>query len=105
MDGFGARLAYAREKEGLLQKELANMIGVEERNISDYETGKYVPKDEIKVKLSKALHISLDFLLGANENPEDYAKYQVLLLPDNTPPQMLKEIEAYVELMKLKYKI
>lgn len=102
---FGSRLAYIREREGLLQKELAHLIGMDERTISDYERGEYYPKFNTLPEIARALNVSLDFLLGVNEDIKSYEEYQVIYLPSNTPKKMRKEIEAYVDLLKPKYKI
>ena len=53
---IGKRIKALRKKEKLTRKELANMVGVEETAISNYENGIRVPKDVTKIKLASALN-------------------------------------------------
>jgi transcriptional regulator with XRE-family HTH domain len=43
MSTFGKRLRQAREKKGLTQVQLANMLGVKGNSISDWENDKNRP--------------------------------------------------------------
>ena len=54
----------AREKAGLSQKELAELIGVAPNTMHGYESGKHDPKSDLLKKISAACHVSIDFLLG-----------------------------------------
>ena len=42
-DDFGKRLRHERIEKGLTQRQLAALVGVEERQIRRYETGKQSP--------------------------------------------------------------
>lgn len=48
-------LKLIRKARGLKQKELANIVGVSESAISQYENGKKQPSFEIALKLAEAL--------------------------------------------------
>lgn len=65
---FGDRLRQLRKERNLTQKELANLIGVKNSVISFYEVGDRTPSLEVLIKLSKALHISTDKLLGIDKS-------------------------------------
>lgn len=67
MVGFGNRLRRLRKERKLTQKELAGRIGVKNSVISFYEVGDRTPSLEVLVKLSKALHVSTDVLLGLDK--------------------------------------
>lgn len=56
----------ARESAGYSQKELAEIIGVAPNTFHGYESGKHDPKSDLLVKIAKACHVSVDFLLGAH---------------------------------------
>lgn len=75
---FGVRLRQARERMGLTQESLATRAGIDEftasARISQYETGKHVPRYEIACRLADALKISVAFLYA----PDD-ATAQLLL--------------------------
>ena len=61
---FGERLRALRKQKNLTQKQLAAMIGVKNSIISFYEVGDRFPSPEILIKLSRALGVSTDYLLG-----------------------------------------
>ena len=65
---FGDRLRKLRKERKLTQKELASLIGVKNSVISFYEVGDRTPSLEVLVKLSKALHVSTDVLLGLDKS-------------------------------------
>lgn len=65
---FGDRLRQLRKDRKLTQKELANLIGVKNSVISFYEVGERTPSLEVLIKLSKALHVSTDVLLGIEKS-------------------------------------
>ena len=67
MVDFGDRLRRLRKERKLTQKELAGRIGVKNSVISFYEVGDRTPSLEVLVKLSKALHVSTDVLLGLDK--------------------------------------
>lgn len=54
----GIVLAGARGKEGLTQRELAELTGIPQRHISEMENGKRTIGKEVAKKLGKALNIS-----------------------------------------------
>ena len=88
MVDFGDRLRKLRKARKLTQKELASLIGVKNSVISFYEVGDRTPSLEALIKLSKALRISTDVLLGIeqketidvsglSENDKQYIQYLI----------------------------
>lgn len=61
---FKDRLRMMRKEKGLTQKQLGEKIGVGRTTISEYESGKIVPRQDGLVKLAEVLHTSVDFLAG-----------------------------------------
>ena len=61
---FGQRLAKIRKAKGYTQVELADKLGIIQVMVSDYERDKLRPYHEMIVRLSKALDMSTDELLG-----------------------------------------
>lgn len=78
----GNKLKKLRENQGLLQKELADKIGISLSSISMYERGERQPDNETLKKISQYFNVSIDYLLD-NESPKGNLK-------DND----LKEIEV-----------
>ena len=64
-----SRLREAREKKGLTQRELAQQCGVNEFQVSRYETGKTEPSLNNLAQIAHHLAISTDYLLGLVDYP------------------------------------
>lgn len=60
--GIGYRIKEAREKMGLTQIELGNMVGVTGSAITNYEKGTSHPKEQIIYKLMETLNIDANYL-------------------------------------------
>ena len=66
---FNERLKQLRQQEGLTQRELAKSIEVGRTTISEYESGKIVPKQEGLLKLANYFNVSVDYLTGVSDEP------------------------------------
>lgn len=66
---FPKRLKELRLANGLTQKDLANTIEVGRTTISEYESGKIVPKQEGLLKIANHFNVSVDYLTGVSDNP------------------------------------
>lgn len=66
---FNIRLKELRLANGLTQKELAKAIEVGRTTISEYESGKIVPKQEGLLKLANYFNVSVDYLTGVSDEP------------------------------------
>ena len=67
---FGENLKYYREKSGLTQKALAEMIEYSEKSVSKWESGNGYPAVESLSKLSSIFSVSLDALIYARPNKQ-----------------------------------
>ncbi len=61
--GFGERLAQLRKRAGYTQVELAEELGTSQRMIAYYESRSIAPTALLPA-IAKALHITIDELLG-----------------------------------------
>lgn len=66
-DEFGRKIRLQRENLGWTQSELAKKLGITKGAISTYELGHSVPSADVIFSLTKALHVSADYLLGITE--------------------------------------
>ena len=66
---FPKRLKELRLAHGETQKDLANAIEVGRTTISEYESGKIVPKQEGLLRLANHFNVSVDYLTGVSNNP------------------------------------
>ncbi len=62
------KIKEIREKRGLSQRELALKINCFPQALSRYESGLNEPNVETLIKLSNALHVSIDELVGRKTN-------------------------------------
>ena len=66
---FSKRLKELRLNNGLTQKELAKAIEVGRTTISEYESGKIVPKQEGLLRIANHFNVSVDYLTGVSDDP------------------------------------
>lgn len=76
MSSFSQRLHAVRRSKNVTQKQLADLLGVQQGQISYYETGKDEPSDTVKERIAEILGTSLDYLDGKTpvqgESPKDF---------------------------------
>ena len=60
---FSDTIVLLRKEKGLTQKELADKLGVTDKAVSRWETGKNYPDIEVLKKLADVLEVSVDDLL------------------------------------------
>ena len=66
---FPTRLKELRLANGLTQKDLGKAIEVGRTTISEYESGKIVPKQEGLLKIANHFNVSVDYLTGVSNEP------------------------------------
>ena len=67
MNEFAERLKESRIEMGLSRKTLAEMCGASVKAISQWEVGRSECDFDMLIKLSTALDISIDYLLGKTD--------------------------------------
>lgn len=65
---FSDNLKNLRERAGLTQAELAELIGVAQATVAQYELGLRVPTVIVAVKMEKPLRTTCAELVGAGKN-------------------------------------
>ena len=66
---FPKRLKELRLAHGETQKDLANAIEVGRTTVSEYESGKIVPKQEGLLRIANHFNVSVDYLTGVSNDP------------------------------------
>lgn len=61
---FPQRLKELRQKRGLIQQEIADLVHVNRVTYTNWEKGKREPSYENLVKLADLFEVSLDWLFG-----------------------------------------
>lgn len=59
---MGERIALLLDEQGMMQKELAELIGISDATLSRYIAGSREPKPEVLVNIATALHTTSDDL-------------------------------------------
>lgn len=85
-DSFQTRLRDQRELRGYTQKELAKRSGISGVCISKLETGDRKPNVDYLWRLSKALEVTADYLLGSAPPEKAVEERKAEKAPP--PPQM-----------------
>lgn len=57
---IGERLKSLREEKDIMQRDLADMLGVSTSAVSMYEIGERVPKDWVKKRYSEIFNKTID---------------------------------------------
>lgn len=66
------RLRDLREDHDLMQKEIAAVLGIDQRVYSNYETGKREIPTRLLIILADYYKTSTDYILGRTNNPKPY---------------------------------
>ena len=67
---IGVFIADMRKKQGMSQKQLADAVGVTDKSVSKWETGKSLPEISKMEVLCETLHISINELLSGEHLSE-----------------------------------
>lgn len=93
-------LKSARKATGLTQAEVAASIGITQNAYSYWENGKVKIDHESLAKLSKLFGVTIDYLMGISEQPQDnIVKIPVLgTIPAGIPLEAIEDIIDYEEI-------
>ena len=107
--GFPALLLRLRADRGMTQKDLAKASGVSVPQIARYETGTSKPRMTAISKLAKALGVSPDELINANE-PETveflgYGDDGELYQPLTMPKEVFEAVQVAAAELGVSYEV
>ncbi len=63
---IGSRIKRLREAKGIPRRELAAEVGVDVSSLVNWESGKHLPRDKVRVKIARVLGCDSDALFAAN---------------------------------------
>lgn len=66
-NNFKEKLKELRERSGMTQEQLAELMRLSKSTISQYENQERAPSPHILVKIASVFHVSTDYLLGVDE--------------------------------------
>lgn len=103
---LGERLKALRKKQGMRQRELSEILGVQKSTVSQYETNVNDPPDEIKTKLAKHFNVSLDYLLGIIDTEITcYDENYFWKIPEDMPEEDKQLVKKFIDFCEYKRKM
>lgn len=69
---IGLRIKEARKSRKVTQEKAAKLSGISRSYYADVENGRYSPSTDTLMKISKALNVSITFLLEGKMTSSDY---------------------------------
>ena len=100
------RLKGLRKQNHMTQTDLAERLNVTQTAISQWETGRTRPDQELLGKIASIFSVSVDYLLGENTDKNgdssDYFRVPVFgSIPAGVPIEAIEDIEGYVEMQSV----
>ena len=83
-------LRKLRDKTGTTQKQLAEAVNVSQQSINKYENHNIEPYIETLMQIADYFDVSVDYLIGHNENSADAIKSDHISLSSNEA-QLIEE--------------
>lgn len=101
------RIKELREYHNLTQEQLGKIIGQTKSNISKYENGNLEPSIQVLKGLASFFDVTIDYLLGHSDSKKETTNNKIhsqelITNIDNLSPESKKELEKYIQLLKLK---
>ena len=98
---IGKQLAAIRKSKGLTQTQLANIIGISQCMVSEYEIGRSTISVDMLARFCRALNCSSDALFNlSKERPKEQIKLRLVkrmnaidALPEHIKKSILKNID------------
>lgn len=87
------RIRNLREDNDLKQRQLAELLGCDQRTYSDYERGLLNVPNDILIKLALYYNTSVDYLLGITDNIIPYVR-------NKTADEKTKEVQNILKTAK-----
>ncbi|WP_202708803.1 helix-turn-helix domain-containing protein [Sporosalibacterium faouarense] len=100
---FGERISQLRKEKSMTQEELSKLLGVSRGAIGMYEIDKRDPDTNTLKKISNIFNVSVDYLLGKNNERKGFSKAYHTLDVEGLSEEDIRKVEEYIELIKMKY--
>lgn len=107
---IGDKIKQLREEINMSRSELAQKIGITYYALSKYETNERQPDYDTLKNIANLFDVSTDYLLGRTDirtpyNKTTTDKEKTPFNIDELSPESQKELEKFIELLKLKDKM
>ncbi len=103
---IGKFIAEMRKEKALTQRELSEKLGISEKTVSKWETGRGLPEVSLMLPLCSALGIDINELLSGERLDGDAYKDKAedniaLLLANNLPPRVKYTVSTVAAILIL----
>jgi len=95
---FGKRLLKARKSKGLSQEDIAKTLETKAPVIGRYERDEMNPSIDVATKLSRALDVSLDWLVGNTNIEVDTAMLDRVIELQNLPADIQDKLFYFIDM-------
>ena len=104
---IGEHIMVLRRQKNISQNQLGAMIGTSGDILGRYERGIMVPSINVIIKISKALSVSIDYLVGISKIKIDKnlkKRLEIInSLPEEEKNHILKVLDALIKNSQLEY--
>lgn len=69
MTTFTDRIKELRKSKNMTQKQMAQALGIAERNYQRYEASENNPSSQMLITIADYFNVSTDYLLGRSDSP------------------------------------
>lgn len=105
IDNLATRLSEVRELAKLSQKDVAKRLNISPSLVSHWEAGARIPSEEQVLDLSRALGVSLDYLLNATIHPRFQFRAQKTKTPQEEVERVLKDASQQVHFIDAAFRM
>lgn len=98
MATLAERIKMLRKAAGLTQQSLGAQFGVAKNTISQYETGRNAPNDDIKIAMANFFGVSMDYLMGKTDQPAATDSHTPPVIADKISEAGLNMFHTYLDL-------
>ena len=105
-NALGKRIKLLRKEHNLTQLDFSKLVNIANTTLSQYESGKRIPSDDIKIKIANYFHVSVDYLLGQTDiRPlREAAKATYSLDTEGLTGEDIKIVEDIIKSIKTRRK-
>ncbi|MDE2183561.1 MAG: helix-turn-helix transcriptional regulator [Alphaproteobacteria bacterium] len=88
----GRRIKTLREAKGLSRRDLAGELGVDVSSLVNWEAGKHLPREKVRMRMARLLGCDLESLFAPEASPETAPLAAALVETDKELPALLMNL-------------
>lgn len=96
---LGDRLRTYRERAGLTQSDVADMLNITAQAYSHYETGRRAPSPDNFYRIAQIYHTSMEYLLTGEQDSSLQLVQQISALPQEDQ----EDVEQFIRFLQSRH--